>query len=131
MSSTDPGQLAAAKLSEALEYVERARGHLFSLHQLTGHADLLLDEALEELGKAGRDDLTELVRTRLYGRNVLPGRWTFQLVEEFDDGFYAQWRDVEQTFRDELTGGERHTYETRMKAARRAEGVDRDGAADD
>src|SRR5690606_12091050 len=34
---------AAGKMSEALEYIERARGHLYTFHQLIGHADALLD----------------------------------------------------------------------------------------
>jgi hypothetical protein len=121
--SDDPAELAAAKLSEAFEYVERARGHLYSFHQLTGHADLMLDEVIEELGKAGRDDLIELVRRRLYGLNVLRGRWTFEVVEEFDDGYYAAWRETDQTFRSELAGGVWHAYEARLKADRQAQGV--------
>ena len=40
---------AAGKVSEALEYVERARGHLYSFHQLIGHADLVLGEAVDAL----------------------------------------------------------------------------------
>ena len=35
---------AVGKMTEALEFVERARGHLYSFHQLIGHADLLLGE---------------------------------------------------------------------------------------
>ena len=47
---------ATGKLSEALEWVERARGHLYEFHQLMGHADLLLDEAVEALEAAGLAD---------------------------------------------------------------------------
>src|ERR1700709_587311 len=90
---------ATGKLSEALEYIERARGHLFDLHQLIGHADLLLDEVLEALEKIDRPDLEKLIRSELYGRNVLAGKWTFELVEEFDDGFYSAWRSVESEVR--------------------------------
>ena len=32
---------AVGKASEALEYVERARGHLYAFHQLIGRADFL------------------------------------------------------------------------------------------
>ncbi|MBA2464643.1 MAG: hypothetical protein H0V42_06675, partial [Nocardioidaceae bacterium] len=38
---------AVGKLTEALETTERARGHLYSFHQLTGSADLGLGEAVE------------------------------------------------------------------------------------
>ena len=53
-----------------------------------GRADLLLGDAADELAEAGHDELADLVRTEVVGRNVLEGRWTFQIVEEFDDGYY-------------------------------------------
>jgi hypothetical protein len=118
-----PAEEATGKLSEALEYIERARGHLFDFHQLTGHADLLLDEVLEALDKTEKPELGDLIKRELYGRNVLEGRWTFQIVDEFEDGFYSAWRSVEAKVREELTDGERHLYEARMKKERQAKGV--------
>jgi hypothetical protein len=118
---------ATGKLSEALEYIERARGHLFDLHQLIGHADLLLDEVLEALEKVNRPDLEKLIRKDLYGRNVLGGKWTFELVEEFEDGFYTAWKEVEDEVRHELTDGRRHVLEAQMKKERQARGVSRKG----
>ncbi|MFG2064766.1 hypothetical protein ACGFIK_25500 [Micromonospora sp. NPDC048871] len=47
----------------------------------------------------------------LLGRNVLPGRWTFQIMEEFDDGYYAAFQEVERYARKTLAGGRRHIYE--------------------
>lgn len=41
---TDAEVEALGTLSEALEWVERARGRLYDFHQLSGHADLLLGE---------------------------------------------------------------------------------------
>ncbi|TQS42302.1 hypothetical protein [Cryptosporangium phraense] len=113
---------ATGKLSEALETIERARGHLYALHQLTGHADLMLDEAADLLRKAGHDTLADRVETELIGRNVLEGRWTFQIVEEFDDGYYAAFRGLEKDARDELLGGRRHVFESEMKERRRTHG---------
>ena len=46
---------AVGKVSEALECVERARGDLYSFHQLIGHADLMLGEACDMLRAAGHD----------------------------------------------------------------------------
>ena len=43
---------AIGKASEALEYVEQARGHLYEFHQLMGHADLEFGNAADLL--AGR-----------------------------------------------------------------------------
>ena len=38
---------AVGLVTEALETTERARGHLYSFHQLTGSADLQLGKAVE------------------------------------------------------------------------------------
>jgi hypothetical protein len=113
---------ALGKLSEALETVERARGRLYDLHQLIGHADLMLDEAVRLFGDAGHPKLAERIRTELVGRNVLAGRWTFQIVEEFDDGYYAVFKELDRAARDELIQGRRHVFEAEMKEARRTHG---------
>jgi hypothetical protein len=129
-SKTDPGGTApdlpaaavaaAAALSEALEVVEEARGALYRFHRLTGKADGKLDDAMEALRRAGAPDLADLVRRRLVGRDVLPDRWTFQVVEEYDDGYWSVFRDVEAEVRSSLTGGRRHVGEARMKRERQA-----------
>ena len=80
---------AIGKASEALEYVERARGHLYSFHQLLGHADLEFGAAADLLEQCGLQDAADAMRDEVVGRNVLDGRWTFQVVEEFDDLYYA------------------------------------------
>ncbi|MDZ4264747.1 MAG: hypothetical protein U1D00_03425, partial [Mycobacterium sp.] len=50
------------------------------------------------------------------------GRWTFQVVEEFDDAYWSRFRDHERRVRDELLGGARHLHEARMKEQRRTHG---------
>lgn len=118
----DDAVRAAGTLSEALETIEQARGNLYAFHRLTGRADLLLDSAVDQLVAAGRPDLAERVRSELIGRNVLPGRWTFQIVEEYDDGYYAAFADMERTVRDQLVEGRRHVFEAEMKEQRRTRG---------
>jgi hypothetical protein len=113
---------ALGKLSEALETIDRARGHLYTVHQLTGTADFLLDDVVAGLRRAGRDEAADLVETELLGRNVLPGRWTFQVVEEYDDGYYAAFQRIERQLRDELAGGRRHLWEAELKEKRRTPG---------
>ena len=58
----------------------------------------------------------------MIGRNVLYGRWTFQIVEEFDDTYWSIFRDHERRVRDELQQGARHVYEAEMKERRRTKG---------
>ena len=113
---------AVGKVTEALEFVERARGHLYSFHQLMGHADLLLGEACDALRKAGNDVVADRLETDMVGRNVIEGRWTFQIVEEFDDTYWSLFREHERRVRDELLDGVRHLHEARMKGQRRTHG---------
>jgi hypothetical protein len=109
---------AAGKMTEALETLERARGHLYSFHQLIGEADFALDDVLAGLRECGADELAERMERELVGRNVIPDRWTFQIIEEFDDGYYSVFREHERAVREALTGGRRHLHEARMKARR-------------
>ena len=114
---------AIGKASEALEYVERARGHLYSFHQLMGRADLEFGNAADLLDDSGHADPARSIRESIVGRNVLDGRWTFQIVEEFDDLYYAEAvRAVRSLERDHL-GGKRHVFEARMKEKRRTAGM--------
>ena len=120
--ATDAEVAAVGRLSEALETVERARGHLYDFHQLIGHADHQLGEAVNALRAAGHADLAADIGADLLGRNVLPGRWTFQVVEEFDDGYWAAFRRWDAAAREGVLGGRRHVYEAEMKEARRTHG---------
>jgi len=113
---------AVGKLTEALETVERARGHLYSFHQLTGGADLQLGEACDLLREAGHADLAAEIECELVGRNVLRGRWTFQVMEEYDDTYWSVFRATERRVRDELVQGRRHLFEAGMKEDRRTPG---------
>jgi hypothetical protein len=109
---------ALGKLRKALETTERARGHLYSFHQLTGTADFEVGDAIAALREAGHDDHANRVQRDLLGRNVLPGRWTFQIVEEYDDMYYDVFRDVERAVRDDLADGQRHGLEKQLKRDR-------------
>lgn len=121
--TSDKGVEAAGKVSEALETIERARGHLFSFHQLTGRADLQLDSAVTLLRESGHNELADHISHDLIGRNVLPGRWSFQVIEDYEDGYYRCFQEVERLVRNQLTGGRRHVYEAEMKEQRRTSGL--------
>ncbi|KAA0111099.1 hypothetical protein [Mycolicibacterium sp. P1-5] len=113
---------AVGSLSEALEYIERARGHLYTFHQLMGHADLLLGDTCDKLRDAGHADVADQLAEELVGRNVLYGRWTFQIVEDFDDNYWSLLREREREVRNQLMGGQRHVFEAEMKDRRRTHG---------
>lgn len=120
--TSDDTVAAAGKVTEALEWVERARGRLYDFHQMMGHADALLGEAADDLADAGHAALAGMLRTEVVGRNALDGRWTFQIVEEFDALYWSVVRDAEQEVRDACTAGRRHVYESEMKDRRRTVG---------
>ena len=120
--TSDATVAALGKLSEALEVVEEARGHLYAFHRRCGTADLTLGEAVDQLREAGHGDLADRIETDLVGRNVLAGRWSFQVVEEYDDDYYAVFREHERAAREQLVKGRRHLFEAEMKADERTEG---------
>jgi len=113
---------ALGKLSEALETVEHARGLLYGFHRLTGAADLALGEAVDAFREAGHGGVAERLESQLVGRNVIEGRWTFQIVEDYDDTYYSAFREQERAARDELADGRRHLFESEMKEDRRTAG---------
>jgi hypothetical protein len=113
---------AVGKLTKALETTERARGHLYAFHQLIGEADRRVEKAVHLLRAAGQGAWADRLEQELFGRNILEGRWTFQIVEEFDDGYWTLFRDLESAVRDELMAGRRHLREAGMKEEHRTQG---------
>ncbi|MFG3267609.1 MULTISPECIES: hypothetical protein [Streptomyces] len=113
---------ALGALSKALETTERARGHLYAFHQLTGTADFQLDEAVALLREAGHEEWARKVSTEILGRNVIPGHWTFQIIEAYDRTYYRSFRQLERAAVDELAEGRDHLYEAELKEARRTAG---------
>jgi len=118
----DATVVALGKLSEALEVIEDARGSLYRFHRLTGKADFAFGDAVELFREAGHHAIADRLEAEVVGRNVIEGRWTFQLVEEYDDGYHAAVVAAERAARDELAGGRRHLYEAEMKEGRRSHG---------
>ena len=59
---------AVGKATEALEYVERARGQLYAFHQLIGRADFLFELSALGLAAAGRHIEAASLWRNLVGR---------------------------------------------------------------
>ncbi len=106
---------ADGKMSAAFEVIEHSRGLLYGFHRMSGQADLALQEALAALRAAGHDDLADEIDDVLVGRDVIPGRWTFQLVEAYDEHYYQVFRAATEKVRRQLTGGAPHVFEAEMK----------------
>lgn len=109
---------AVGRVTDALDTMEVARGHLYAFHRMTGTAGREMDEAADLLEKAGHAEVAQRLREQFVGRNVIEGRWTFQLVEEYDGHFYGPYKMFEAEIRD-LVGGHRHLHEAAMKRSAR------------
>jgi hypothetical protein len=119
---TDQTIEALGKLSAAIDHVEEARGQMYAFHRRMGGAERAMEEAAATLREAGHDDLADALDRDVLGQNPLPGMWSFQMVEEFDDGFYARASAIHQRALDELVEGRRHVFEAEMKELRRTPG---------
>ena len=114
---SDDTVAALGKLSEALEVVENARGMLYQFHRMSGTADLTLQEAVRMLRDAGHPALAAEIDEVLVGRDVIDGRWTFQIVEDYDDRYWSVFRAMERRARHELGSAPRHVFEAEMKVS--------------
>jgi hypothetical protein len=108
---------ALGKLSEALEVIEFARGLLYEFHRRSGTGDLTLQEAVRLFREAGHDEIADELDEVLVGRDVISGRWTFQIVEDYDDNYWSVFRAMEQRVRQSIGDAPRHLYEAEMKVA--------------
>jgi hypothetical protein len=95
-------------------------GRLYAFHQLIGRADVLFEESAIRLTEAGHRDEAALLWRSLVGRDVLEGRWTFEIVERFDDDYYDVARSEVAHLEQARGGGRRHAHEEELRRQRRA-----------
>lgn len=93
------------------EHFYRAYGHLLSFHHAVGRGMNRLADAEDELEAAGHACHAARLRNELLPAGVVEDRWTFELVEAFQDGFLMDTTDFENAVRADLAGGERHVTE--------------------
>uniref|UniRef100_UPI00068C3E45 hypothetical protein n=1 Tax=Streptomyces sp. NRRL S-15 TaxID=1463886 RepID=UPI00068C3E45 len=123
---------ALGALSKALETTERARGALYEFHQLTGTADFQIEDAVRLLREAGMREEAATVEREVLGRNVIPGHWTFRIIETYNQTYYRPFAELEHRLVQDLAQGRDHLFEAELKQARRPTGgtpQDTDGYA--
>jgi hypothetical protein len=133
----DDGDLTETELTAihrvelGLEWLHRAHGALVAFHHKTGHAMDHLATAEELFRESGHDELADRLRDELLPRGVVPrangpGKWTYEVLEAFEEGLYADARTFETAARRAVTDGHRHAAERRQQAEwrRRAAGAD-------
>lgn len=120
--TTDELVSAVGTVSEAMEWIERARGRLYDFHQFTGHAHFLLLKAAQQFREAGATESADFLEHEIVGLNVLEGRWTFQIIEEYNEGYYEAMRAADRRLRDDHMAGRRHVFEAELKQRWRSPG---------
>lgn len=120
---TDAEVEAAGKVSAAFEVIENARGMLYAFHRMSGEADLSLQEAVADLRGCGHAALADEIDQVLVGRDVIPGCWTFQIVEAYDEHYYQVFKAVADKVRQQAGGGSPHLFEAEMKVHEQTDGA--------
>jgi hypothetical protein len=111
---------ALGELSAAFEVIEEARGYLYAFHRRSGTADLALQHAVDHLRQAGHHALADEIDQVLVGRDVLPGVWTYQLVETYDRTYYDVWQAAVEKAERVAGAGTPHLAESDMKVEEQA-----------
>ncbi len=120
---TDTEVDAEGKISAALEVIENARGYLYAFHRMSGQADLALQEGIAALRQAGHPELAGEIDEVLVGRDVIPGNWTFQIVEQYDEHYWRVFRACAEKVRAQLGAGQPHVFEAEMKVREQTGGA--------
>jgi hypothetical protein len=121
---SDETVAALGRLSEGLEIVEQARGMLYGFHRLCGSADATLQEAADQLRRAGHPRLADQVEQILVGRNIVDDKWSFEIVEAYDTQYWQVVREVEHDVRLQAGVTEPHLFETETKRRQKGGDVD-------
>ncbi len=96
----------------AVEWLRRAHGDLVAFHHEVGHAMDHLADAEDGLRDAARTELADELRDDFLPRGVLDdGRWSYDVLESYEDTFFEPLCAYEDETRDRLAAGQRHVAE--------------------
>jgi hypothetical protein len=95
-----------------VEWLHRAHGHLVEFHHNTGHAMDHLARAEGSLRESGYDDLANALRNQYLPRGVIDeDRWSYDVLECFQEDFLADITAFEEESRGQIADGRRHVTE--------------------
>ncbi|WP_290819238.1 hypothetical protein [Halovivax sp.] len=99
-----------------LEWLQRAQGELIEFHHATGHGMDHLDLAESRLRESGHEALADALRQEVLPHGVVDGdRWSYDVLEDFQDTILTEIEGFERRTREELAGGRRHVLERRQE----------------
>jgi len=109
---TETEQEALHRVTLGMEWLQRAHGHLLAFHHNVGHAMDHFAAAEPLLREAGHVELADAIRDEYLPRGVVDeDRWSYDIVEDFEDGVLADMDAFETTVRTQLADGQRHVAE--------------------
>jgi hypothetical protein len=106
---------ALHELQLGIEHIHRAYGHLLAFHHQTGRAMDRFAAAEALLDKADHGELSETIHQEILPAGVIDDRWSYELVEAFEQGFLMTVRRFEQRARKTLADGVSHVAERRQQ----------------
>ena len=107
---------ALHRVELGVEWLHRAHGDLVEFHHKTGHAMDHLADAEAQLRACGHTDLADALRDEYLPRGVIDeGRWSYDVLESYQDGFLSALTDFEERARGEVADGQRHVTERRQE----------------
>lgn len=113
-----------------VEWLHRAHGNLVEFHHKTGHAMDHLADAEGQLREAGHDALADVLRDEYLPRGVIDeGRWSYDVLEDFQEGFLATLTEFEERTREDVADGHRHVTERAQERAWKERARDGSGAS--
>lgn len=113
---TEEERNALHEVELGLESLHRAHGHLVSFHHAVGHAMDHLADAEAMLRECEQGELADRLRDDHLPSGVThSGTWTYDLLEQFQEGFMTEVSDFEELVRESIADGERHVAERRMQ----------------
>ncbi len=114
LSDTERKALHEAELGA--EWVHRAHGALIEFHHDVGHGMDHFERAETLFREAGRTELADELREELLPRGVDGNdRWTYELLEDFRNGFLGEIDAFESAAHQRVAGGKRHVAEQAQK----------------
>ena len=117
MAETDPPDVdetereALHELQLGIEHVQRGYGHLLAFHHQVGRGMDRFATAESLLREGGHDELADVIRDDILPAGVIDDQWSYELVEDFEQGFLLETTRFEQLVRAELADGVSHVTE--------------------
>lgn len=113
---SDEERDALHSIELCVEWLHRAHGELVEFHHKTGHAMDHLDTAEQQLRASGHVDLANAVRDEYLPRGVIDeGRWSYDVLESYQDGFLSALTEFEEHAREDVADGRRHVTERQQE----------------